>query len=836
MMSNGTEKFRLCPVLCFILLSPAPFFLIFSFYPLFLPIFYLIFLLSFSPVFLFDLFIRSFTRSYLSKGGIMSRRPLFLISICVLLIFYILNLLHVPLLPESREEKALSSRISAGAYVTVSGTVRESTDRGDYGVLLLKNTSCILNENTFSITGIRITQSTYSHLKVGCFVTLSGILKPVQGATNDGQFDLASYYRVQGIDYTMKDPEILSIGSSYAPVREGLASLREQANTWILQAFSSDVSGILCAMLTGDRTYLEPDTRDLWQSGGITHMLAISGLHLSILGMGLYKLLKRLRLPEQPAGILSLLLLLSYTILTGLSVSSLRAFLMFSLFLLSKSVGRTYDPLTALGLSALLILLENPYYLAYSGFRFSFLAAAVCITAASRSRTTSALLLYLFLLPEVLSSYYCLPIFGIPINLIAVPLLPVILVSGIAGMLGSALMGASAAASYGADTSLIALLSGLNASGGPFALSSLHFLVTLPAVLLIRLTRTLLTFTASLPISGLITGSPGIPQTLLFFVLLFLFRHLLEKYRNSPKKLLVLLLVPVLIFVLCFHVPDRSLRIDFLDVGQGDCAVIRTSEDAVILVDCGSSTDYEVGDRVALTFLEKQGIRRIDLMLLTHADSDHTSGAVEILEEIRDHRTSMQVGALVLPVLKDESENADLLTLAEACSISVIYVQRGESFSVGGLSLKILNPIPALETSPPDANGQCIVFGLHYGEFDALFTGDIYGESEEALTEFLTREGATYELLKVAHHGSRKSTPAEFLSAVRPAVAVISVGEENRYGHPGAELLARLKESGAEIRRTDECGQISVRTDGTGFSVDTFLEPAESSRESFLCS
>ncbi|MDO4615550.1 MAG: ComEC/Rec2 family competence protein, partial [Lachnospiraceae bacterium] len=269
----------------------------------------------------------------------MSRRPLFLISICTLLIFYVLNLLKIPLLPESREEEALASRISSGAFVTVSGTVREASDRGDYSVFILNNADCTADEKTCKIRGVRITESSGTRLRVGSRVSLSGILKPVQGATNDGQFDSASYYRVQDIGYTMKDPEILSVSSSCDYLREWLARLRSRANARILRAFPSDVSGILCAMLTGDRTHLEPDTRDLWQTGGITHMLAISGLHLSILGMALYRLLKKLRLPEQPAGILSLLVLLSYTILTGMSVSSLRAFLMFSLFLLSKAVG-----------------------------------------------------------------------------------------------------------------------------------------------------------------------------------------------------------------------------------------------------------------------------------------------------------------------------------------------------------------------------------------------------------------------------------------------------------------------------------------------------------------
>ena len=262
-------------------------------------------------------------------------------------------------------------------------------------------------------------------------------------------------------------------------------------------------------------------------------------------------------------------------------------------------------------------------------------------------------------------------------------------------------------------------------------------------------------------------------------------------------------------------------------MGQGDCCVLTLPGGAAVMVDAGSSSDPAAGSARIEPFLLSEGISKIDTLVLTHMDSDHISGAREILTRIAERRTPVRIRRVCFPTLKEEGDvYRQMAELAEAAGAEVLRVSAGDLLENGAVRLEVLGPDPALEEIPVDENAQCVVLGVHYGSFDLLLTGDVCGAGEEAVTEQLRREHTDWEVLKAAHHGSKYSTPDAFLEAARPEIAVISAGAENSYGHPHPELLARLASHGCAVFRTDRDGAVLIRSDGERYFLKCFREAA----------
>ncbi len=709
-----------------------------------------------------------------------------------------------PLLPEPPGNKRADTLTleDENAQVMIAGKVRSCEAKEEFTDCILENVYLLEKSERCRIGDVRLYLEDSEIYPVGCKIRAEGILASMPKATNPGQFDASLYYRIRRIRYRLKNASVSVINPNCDGFREALAMLRRRLTRRITTVFPKQEAGILAAMLIGDKSLIGEESRIRWQMAGVVHMLAISGLHLTILGMGLYRILKKIRIPDTIAIPVALSTMLLYSVFTGLAVSTLRAFLMFTLLLSARLFGRTYDPLTALSFAAILILLDNPYYLFYSGFQLSFSAVFFCILFGKRSKLMMSLMLTVGMLPLILNSFYEIPFYSIPINLIAVPLLPFILGTGILGTL----------------------------FGGAAAV---------PATILLRMLDGLLRFSEKLPWASVIVGKPSGICIVLFYLFFSVWAFYMKKYRAYKRKMLFLACVPLLIGILIIH-PEKRLRMTFLDVGQGDSCLIETPLRKSILVDGGSSTVQDVGTYRILPALKAEGVRKLDYLIVTHMDSDHTSGIEELLDAVAGRKTTMKVGTVVLPYLKEQgSAYRKMLGLVKKAGARTLIVSDGDRIALDHCEMRFLNPNPAKESVPVNENGQCIVFRFRYRAFDALMTGDVAGDGEQnVLNEWKTeiqnekvREGGdgrkaektqTLEILKVAHHGSEYSTPEEFLKTVRPVLSVISAGKGNRYGHPSPELLKRLKKSGTRILRTDESGAVTVDTDGRKFRVATY--------------
>ena len=297
----------------------------------------------------------------------------------------------------------------------------------------------------------------------------------------------------------------------------------------------------------------------------------------------------------------------------------------------------------------------------------------------------------------------------------------------------------------------------------------------------------------------------------------------MEKCRRrrikTAARLFPVILLAAAVTILSLR--GRSLlQICFLDVGQGDGVVIQTPAGACVMIDGGSSSKKNLGRYQLEPYLKNQGIAYIDAIFVSHTDHDHISGLQKLLEDSGDGLTTIRAGYLVLPDWADPPDSwKELAGTAERSGTKVVTSGRGDTFTVKDTTFEIL--APNKNTVAEDINEASLVIELHYGEFDAIFTGDIGKETEERLAE--DQLLSDVELLKTAHHGSRYSSSKEFLQAVRAETAVISCSYRNVYGHPAPETIERLEEAGCQIEYTMKSGAVTVCTDGKNMAIYRFL-------------
>ena len=619
-------------------------------------------------------------------------------------------------------------------------------------------------------------------------IEVYGKISPAEAARNEGQFDFRLYYRTISVHGSMYGTSFRIIGGDPKPFARGLQALRLRMGTILDQLLPPQDAGIYRALLTGDKSAMDEDIRSLYQENGIAHILAVSGLHLSILGLGVYELLRRFGRSKAASGIASALLIVAYGILTGCSGSALRAVLMLLLRFLGAAVGRSYDMLTAMAAAALFLLWKEPFMLFSAGFQLSFLAVLAIGLSHALPVPKHPLLaglwlsfyLQLLTLPVILFHYFRFPLYGIFLNLIVLPLMGCVIYSGIFGV------------------GLFALSEKL----ATIAIGGGHWIL--------RLYTFLCTRCAALPYSSLLLGRPSMHSILLYYAALGFVTWTLAERKTSERSRLPLpcIVLPLTLSMLCLPAKQpQGLEITTLDVGQGDGFILR-NQGLVMSVDGGSTSDQRLGKNVLVPYLESQGIEHIDLALITHCDADHYSGILYLLEE----ESKISIGELLLPRVAVQDARYDALRDAAAArDVQIRYFGQGDSIALG--EVEICGYYPAGTEKLETANDHSIGMLLHAPDFQMLFTGDMDEACEQQMLAALWEANAGYpkiDVLKAGHHGSHTSSSEALLAALRPDYAILSYGVGNDYGHPHAETRERLQRYGVEILETGVMGEIRI--------------------------
>ncbi len=590
---------------------------------------------------------------------------------------------------------------------------------------------------------------------------------------NPGGFDFAAYLKRRGVFLcaSAQGADTALAGATFSPMR-ALTLARQSLSDTANQIFTSDAD-VIKAVLLGDRSDLDDALYNDFSTSGLSHLIALSGLHVSAIALLLEALLKLIRLPRGPRFALTLIALTVYTLMTGASSSTVRAVVMYALLCAGLMFGYRVDTLTRLALSLLIQLAANPLLIGDTGFVLSYASVTgiLCfadsadlrhkgIWAKVLSGARTSFSAQVFTYPLLAGFFYTVPLLGVPVNALCVPL-----------ALAGVYLGAGA------------LLAGV-------IYAPVGAVAAVPARLIWSAIKWTGARVASWPFSAIYSGAWPWALTAGYLVLAFLSS---AYFTASRDKRIYGLTALVLICALTLlpAAPIDHMQVTFLDCGNADAAAIN-AQGHTYLIDCGSDSsvtaDYLISSRAVVS-----GI------FLTHADADHYGGIFDVLRRYPK-------APLYLPECWDRmsapEELSDLLY-----GRNVHYLCQGDSVTLSGdVHMEILWPPEGF--TPPNDNDGSLVARVMYEDFSLI----LYGDLTSAYDALCAQDS---DAIKIAHHGSKHASSPEMLSLVSPKIAIISVGN-NSYGHPTPEVLQRLKEVGAKVYRTDESGAIRLDVQANG--------------------
>ncbi len=738
-------------------------------------------------------------------------RVLFITSVFLMLLGYVL-------IAKERTNNPYIIQLNnaeESVFCDLTGQIRR-VHKTDYGIQYeLKNVS----GKDFKLQGnyhvlVRSKEKTAQY-EAGDTIRVMGDASGFQTPRNPGEFDQKTYYAALKVAFFVRANRIERIATCKNPIQL-LANHFSKGLSWsFYQIASPKYASVFEAMILGNRDELDEELYNLFSVCGIGHILAISGLHISMLGMSLYKLLRRLGLRPVPGMIMGGAVIIFYGLVTGNGVSTTRALIMYLVAVYSYTQKRSYDVLTAASLAAILMLMDSPMYLFHCGFLLSY-GAILGITILSPAMEElipcqlkqneavwqrailkclrafgGSLSISFVTLPITLYFYFQTPVLAVFLNLIVIPLMTIVMASALAGGLGSFM-----------NVYLASFLIG-------------------PAVMILKFYEVLCSLMLQIPWSIIYPGRPKNWQIVLYYMFLLVTIICLKKIQK--KKMTMKILGVVLLFVslpvLCIRI-HNGLQIVFLDVGQGDGIYIKNENNISILVDGGSLDKSQLGKNILKQFLLSEGKVEVDYWIMTHADADHINGTQQLLQ-----KGEIRFRNVILPdtdLLDDAYKK--VIQLARQNGANVMIVSKGDALMVGDCSIMFLHPEAAFETE--ERNTYSTSFLLKKGEFDMLCCGDIAKEQEGEILDELFEKGLLddhLEVLKANHHGSRYSNSKRWIDSLQPDYFIISSGKGNAYGHPHREVLERISDIEAKVLRTDEGGAVLIYTDGYSTKVNTFI-------------
>ena len=693
----------------------------------------------------------------------------------------------------------------AGQAVQISGEIREEPKikilpNGLTQIRFIVDTESIkINNAEKKISGGMILtyypkeNETLPTARIGDKIFAGGNLKILHDYNNPGQIDTVTRSKANEITARMSAGKqgilIEEVdGGLWTKFLRFIAAIREHYREAMAQVMSSEDAAAIFAMLFGGYAGLNPELIEDFQTTGIVHILSVSGSHMSLLAMVTAWLCLILRLSKKLTFVIGFFVIITYAILSGLLPQVLRSATMGSLIFFAKTLDAEAEGARLLTLTALAMLINQPLLLFDISFQLSFSATAGLMYLSEDLETAMingfSITHYALRIPhcfsEPASMTIAAQIASLPIlvwyfnqislssvlaNVFVMPFLEVVIIGGLLGgiiaffvpIVGKIFF-AGEALIFGAGAELNRIFTNL-----PFS-------------------------SVQVPTLGFLAG--------FFYYAALIFRR-------------PIILLPIIFLFAINFFRTGDVEVSFVDVGQGDCAVVVTPHRKCLIFDTGGVREkmFDIGGRVVVPYLKHENIREVDKIFLTHVHEDHSGGAGSVIKKF-------PVGEIITAG-EPRSEYAAVFGIAENNLPQMRAGHAGEKFSVDGVQVEILFA-PQIGTGNEISN----VYRIRYGEITFLITGDLVTEIESEIL----REGVDVQstVLKVGHHGSATSSSEEFLRAVKPKCSVICVGYGNNFGHPRPEVLERLENLPSKIFRTDLDGLIKFKTDGKNLRVETF--------------
>lgn len=709
-------------------------------------------------------------------------RPLLSVAIIVLIVdlFYVNTIYKWPTLDESG---------NSSETACVYGKVREKTydENGNLKTIIVGDTLCYVN----NVPGDK-------EPAVGSTVKATGDRTAFELPMNPGGFNQKYYYGSDRIFFYQFTESVVVLKKPLFSPRE-LFLRGRKALTKRVNQYCPREAGTINTLLLADKSGLSNKRKNLYQRAGVGHFLVISGLHISAVGLFVYKCFRRLGLKTKTSCIFSIIFLFTYGMLVGFSVSVVRALIMFSVRFFADIVRKIYDMLSAVSLAMIVTVLVNPLIILNSGFIYSYVtvfAISVYITYIhpKKLRVTGKwdfireslripVVLWLFVMPVTMCLSYEYSLASILINALLAPLSGPIIFLAFLGLgfscLKLSLFARVADWVLGAILGMFDMLCKLASRAG-----FLSFI-----------------------------GQPSAFRVVTYYIFLLCFLLWLKDY--IPKYLSVIL--PLLAVAFLTGMKVYRPFVSMLYVGQGECIVVSTAPHKAVLVDCGSTTENMVGRYTVEPFLKAMGINTIQGIFVSHSDTDHLSGVFELINDAQDN--GFTVSSLFLQNIPKETADDTLLFLyakAKENDIPVFFLEKGDEVSFYDVDFTCLWPSPDFLSG--ESNADSMVLLMKEGHFSMLFTGDATSATEESVAgETAGLLSNSLDVLKVSHHGSKTATSEILLYETRPELAIISAGIDNPYGHPHKDVISRLKACHIPYRVTSYSGCIIIILKEKGF-------------------
>lgn len=645
---------------------------------------------------------------------------------------------------------------------------------------------------SYTIQSEKEAQSIRETIFVGHTFMISGKLLEPSRATVENGFDFKRYLHFNKAHWMMNAKQIQQNTATRKNLLLLLRQLRERELKKIEAKYPKLAGAFTEALVFGDQGELPDKTYEKFKKLGIVHILALSGMQAGLVASFLFYCFIRWGMKRSSAYAAVACLLPLYAVLTGFTPSIVRACAMGSLFMFSQCFGLNLSAYTSITVVFLGFLLLDPYQVFQAGFQLTFLLAYGLLLSATIIRKASISKIYSLLvitgicqmvsLPITIYHFYEIPILGFISNLIYVPLFSFLLFPA---------------------TFLVYLLTSIDflSTAGLSALNVIFSALEWSTELLVRI-----------PFSALNFGKPSILISILLCACIIRFFILWENMNR--KRIFITFAVFLFILMVQYHHGYFSNKgeITFLDVGQGDstCIILPHNMGTYIMDSGGApnfgkeswaqpADEYDPGKDIIVPYLKSKGIRKIDKLILTHADQDHIGGAQALVQ-------SFKIGEVLIPFKQRKSFlDTDIIKEAVKKNIPIKEVSSGFGWEMEEYSFTVVSPLREVE----EKNDSSIVLKGRIGKLDWLITGDLGMEGEQELINQNSNLHA--DILKIGHHGSRHSSSGAFLDYVKPDIAIISAGKNNRYGHPHPEVIEYLRQRDISIFRTDKQGSIKYQ-------------------------
>ena len=621
-------------------------------------------------------------------------------------------------------------------------------------------------------------------LEYGDLIEIKGEYSAPEVARNYKGFDYSQYLKTLNIYGTIKVEESKIMNKNQlSPILISINNIKEKMIDNANRNMPKRTANLLLGILIGERDNIQEDIIESFRTANLSHILAVSGAHTSYIILGITYLISKSKTPKRIGYIITIINLLIFIIITGASYSVVRACIMAIVVIGAKICYRKENFFTSICISLIIILIQNPFAINDIGLKLSFMGTAGIVIfnksitnffiklkikqkiAEALSVTFSA---QLMIMPITILNFNTISLTFFISNILASPLLGIIIIFGFISIFISSILN---------------------------PISKILFLILhIFLELLILVSKV----TEKIPGSSILVKTPNILFAIVYYILILFFNYFfvikqnptrrfhkkiikiitIKNIKNAFKVIAVVFLI-MLLLTRIVRIINPTLKIYFIDVGQGDSTLIVTPKNKKILIDGG-----EGKTNVLFQYLLDRRINKIDYIIISHFDSDHCNGLIEIIEKMRVENIVMSKQS------KESEEYKKILEIIKQKNIKVSSVKAEDKIIIEkNLYTKILNPAEKFEFQ--DLNNNAIVAKLVYKDFSMLFTGDIEKAEENLAKKYKNELKST--ILKVAHHGSKTSTSEEFLKYVEPQIALIGVGENNKFGHPNQITIEKLK-------------------------------------------